>query len=100
MIEGENRAGEQGSKTSIDQWFYQRRWHVDRATGPAPLDPTCWMVFQDPTGLGSEIALNCERGDMRSSKSLPGGQFKRKSAVAIYDSSRSPRRLRRSCSPT
>jgi acyl transferase domain-containing protein/thioesterase domain-containing protein/acyl carrier protein len=61
----------------IDEWFYERRWH--RTTQPiaASVARTCWLVFQDSTGLGKQIALQLRGAAHEMVEVFPGNAFKR-----------------------
>ncbi|MGC2270045.1 MAG: SDR family NAD(P)-dependent oxidoreductase [Candidatus Acidiferrales bacterium] len=44
------------AREGMDNWFQRRAWsRAALAAGP-PSEPTCWMIFVDQVGLGTEIA--------------------------------------------
>jgi acyl transferase domain-containing protein/thioesterase domain-containing protein len=75
---GSSRLEKAGTdQESIDQWFYERSWSPTARATTASLDSTCWLVFQDPLGLGKEIAHKLRGEGHEVVEITPGVAFNR-----------------------
>jgi acyl transferase domain-containing protein/thioesterase domain-containing protein len=71
-------AKESTGQEGISQWFYQRSWR--RTARPAAVSPapTCWMIFQDPIGLGEQIARQVKGAAHEVVEVAPGKVYQRR----------------------
>ncbi len=62
---------------SMDQWFYERHWSRTERPITARPAPSCWMVFLDSNGLGTQIALQLRGAGHDVIEVSSGGKFQR-----------------------
>ena len=61
----------------MDQWFYERHWsRTERPIAASPA-PSCWMVFLDSNGLGTQIALQLRGAGHDVIEVNSGGDYQR-----------------------
>ena len=61
----------------IDRWFFERTWRSSVRPEAALLEPTCWVVFRDPIGLGEQISLQLQGAAHEIVEVTPGDCYKR-----------------------
>ena len=61
----------------IDQWFYERTWRRTEPPEAVSSPQSCWIVFQDPCGLGVEISRRLQGRASEIVEVTPGEIFKR-----------------------
>ena len=61
----------------IDHYFHTRRWSRAEMPAAASLEPTTWILFMDPIGLGRQISIQLNGAEHRVIEVSPGKSFTR-----------------------
>jgi len=72
-------AANQEEARPIDEWFYQRAWKRTEPPVLASLDPSGWVVFLDPLGLGAQITAQLRGAGHDVVEVRPGSAYRRAS---------------------
>lgn len=57
--------------------FYRRGWSQNEIAVTASVEPTTWMIFMDPLGVGKQVSLQLSGADHRVIEVTPGKPFAR-----------------------
>ena len=60
-----------------EQWFYRRVWKKKDIPTASPTGSTCWLLFMDKLGLGSQIARHLKHAGHKVIEVAPGDSYKR-----------------------
>ncbi len=60
-----------------ERWFYRHVWKKTDTPTASSTAPTCWLLFMDKLGLGSQIAKHLKHAGHKVIEIVPGDSYKR-----------------------